>query len=143
MLWRGLTRENEGGETTDMDDFLSEEACVPNLNAATIAGKVTEWKPLKISESSGKITALSFTVGYQKTWPNGAVQTIPIRCYVTGEERIEKLGWLKPDEVVLVRGEITNTGSIYALQLEWLSRPEREPGEDDAYLAGMLTSKED
>jgi hypothetical protein len=125
-----------------MDDFLSEEACVPNLNAATIAGRVKEWKPVKIDEASGRITALSFTVGYQKTWPNGHTQEIPIRCYVSGAERIATLGWLNPGEVVLVQGEVTDKGAVYAYRLEWLSRPAREPGADDAYLAGMLTSKE-
>jgi hypothetical protein len=115
-----------------MGDFLTEEDCAPNLNSATLGGKV-----LKVDALPGEATGLTFTIAYKKHWPNGAVQTIPIRCYVIGAERVEKLSWLKPGETVLVHGEITNKGAVYAHQLEWLSRPMREPGEDDAYLAGM------
>ena len=121
-----------------MSDFLTEAECVPNLNSATIAGQLKDWKPVKISKPDGMITALSFRVAYQKTWPNGSTQEIEITCYVTGEERIKKLGWLNhPDEFVLVRGEVTNKGAVYAHQVEWLSKPARERGEDDAYLAGV------
>ncbi len=120
-----------------MSDFLTEAECVPNMNAATIGGKV-----LKVEALTGEATGFVFTIGYEKSWPNGHVQTIPIRCYVTGAERVEKLGWLKTGEWVLAHGEVTNKGAVYAHQLEWLSRPPCEPGEDDAYLAGMLTSRE-
>jgi hypothetical protein len=120
-----------------MSDFLTWEECVANMNTATIAGKV-----LKVETLTGKATGFALTIGYEKRWPNGSVQTIPIRCYVTGAERVEKLSWLKPGECVLVHGEVTDKSAVYAHQLEWLSRPPREPGEDDAYLAGMQTSKE-
>jgi hypothetical protein len=118
-----------------MDDFLREQACQPNLNAATIAGKVVKVEPLK-----GKAVGLSFVVGYEKHWPNGGSQEIPLRCYLTGAERTEKAGWLKPGEVVLVHGEVTDRGAVYAHQLTQLSKPEREPGDDDAFLAGMQRS---
>jgi hypothetical protein len=36
-----------------------------------------------------------------------------------------------------VHGEVTDKGAVYALRLEQLSIPERVPGEDDEYLAGM------
>jgi hypothetical protein len=121
-----------------MDDFLSYEDCIANVNIATIAGKVTDWKPVKI-DPSGMITALSFTIGYQKTWPNGGRSEIPIRCYVTGTERVQRLNWLNdPDPFVLVHGEVTDKGAVYAHQVEWLSRPPRAPGEGDAYLSGVL-----
>lgn len=118
-----------------MNDFLTREQCAPNMNAATIAGKA-----INVELLTGKTPALRFIVGYQKHWPSGGVQEIPIRCYVTGAGRIEKLGWLKPGEVVLVKDEVTDKGAVYAHQLEHLSRPERESGEDDAYLAGMQRS---
>jgi hypothetical protein len=76
-------------------------------------------------------------IGYIKHWANGGSQEIPIRCYATGAERVEKLGWLKVGEVVLVHGEVTDKGAIYAHQLEQPSKPARQPGEDDQFLAGM------
>jgi len=51
-----------------MDDFLSVEACMPNLNTATIAGKV-----IKVEELKGKSVGLAFVVGFQKHWPSGTV----------------------------------------------------------------------
>jgi hypothetical protein len=121
---------------TVMDDFLSYEACIANMNTATLAGKV-----LKVEALTGKATGIAFTIDYQKHWPNGNTQSIPIRCYVTGADRLEKLSWLKAGEWVLACGEITDKGAVYAHQVEWLSRPPREPGEDDAYLAGVLESR--
>jgi hypothetical protein len=120
-----------------MDEmFLTEADCAPNLNAATIAGKVITVEPL-----SGKTTGLAFTVGYLKHWPNGGSQEIPVRCYVTGE-RVEKLkSWMKAGEVVLVHGEITDKNAVYGHQVEQLSKPERHPGADDEYLAGMPRSR--
>jgi hypothetical protein len=120
-----------------MNDFLTWEDCVVNMNTATIAGEV-----LKVESLTGKATGFAFTIGYQKQWPNGNTQTIPIRCYVTGAERAEKLGWLQPGAWALVHGEVTDKGTVYARQLEWLSRPAREASEDDAYLAGILASNE-
>jgi hypothetical protein len=90
-----------------MDDFLSVEACRPHMNAATIAGKVIKVEPL-----TGKTAGSAVTVGYTKTWPSGGTQEIPLRCSVTGAERLEKLSWLKAGEVVLVRGEVTNRGAV-------------------------------
>jgi hypothetical protein len=115
-----------------MSDFLSEDECIPNMNTCTIAGRVIKVGPLQ-----GKSVGISCVVGYQKHWPNGSTQEIPLRCYVTGQERIEKLSWLKAGEVVLVSGEVTDKGSVYAHRLEQLSKPEREPGDDDAYVRGM------
>jgi hypothetical protein len=119
-----------------MSDFLTEAECSPNMNAATIAGKVIKVEPL-----SSKTPGLSIVVGYMKQWPNGGSQEIPLRCYVTGATRLEKLGWLKVGEFILAHGELTDRGALYAHQLEWLSKPPREPGEDDAYLAGMQASQ--
>jgi hypothetical protein len=115
-----------------MSDVVSEADCMPNMNAATIAGKVLKVEPL-----SGKTLGLSLVVGYMKHWPNGGSQEIPLRCYATGAERIDKLGWLKAGEVVLVHGEVTDKGAIYAYRLEQLSKPARQPGEGDQYLAHM------
>lgn len=115
-----------------MDDFLSEADCMPNLNSATVAGKVIKVEPL-----TGKAIGLSILVGYQKQWPNGGNQEILIRCYVTGAERTEKLSWVKAGEVVLVSGEVTDKGAVYARQVVQLSTSERESGHDDAYLTGM------
>jgi hypothetical protein len=39
--------------------------------------------------------------------------------------------------VVLVHGEVTDKGAIYAHQLEQLSKPARHPGEGDQFLAGI------
>jgi hypothetical protein len=109
-----------------MSDFLSEADCIPNMNTTTIAGKVIKVEPL-----NGKTPGLSFVVGYVKHWPNGGTQEIPLRCYLTGPERIEKASWLKMGEVVLVHGEVTDKGAIYAHQLEQLSKPTRQSGEGD------------
>jgi hypothetical protein len=92
-----------------MSDVLTRKECVANLNTATMAGKV-----LKVEALTGKATGFAFTIGYEKHWPNGSVQTIPIRCYVTGAERVAKLRWLKPGEVVLVHGEVTERRRLCA-----------------------------
>ena len=115
-----------------MHDFLTEADCAPNINTVVLAGKV-----IKREELKGKSVGIVFTVGYQKHWPSGGVQEIRIRYYVSGQERIEKLSWLQVGEVVLVKGEVTDKGSVYVLQTEQLSNPEREPGDDDEYLAGV------
>jgi hypothetical protein len=101
-----------------MDD--SYEDCLVNLNTVTVAGKVAS-----VEKISGKVPGLVFIISYQKHWPSGGVQEIPIRCYVSGEARIEKLDWLRPGEWVLAHGEVTDKGSIYAHQIEQLSRPSR------------------
>jgi hypothetical protein len=119
-----------------MSDFLTQEECAPNLNSATIAGKVTKAEPL-----TGKTPGLTFVVGYQKHWPNGGTQEIPIRCYVTGQERVEKLHWLQPGETILAHSEITDRGALYCHQIEHLSKPERVPGEGDEFLAGLQRSR--
>jgi hypothetical protein len=103
-----------------------------DMNVATIARKV-----IKVESLKGKPVGISFILGYQQHWANGSVQEIAIRCYVSGAERIEKLRWLKAGEVVLAHGEVTDRGSVYALQTEHLSKPERVPGENDESLAGM------
>jgi hypothetical protein len=121
-----------------MTDFLSEDDCIPNLNTVTVAGKVIRAEPL-----AGKSVGISFTIGYQKHWPSGGTQEIPIRCYVTGTERVDKLRWLKAGEIVLVAGEVTDKNAVYAHRIEQLSKPEREPGsDDDAYLTGMQQSRD-
>jgi hypothetical protein len=98
-----------------MADFLTEQDCAPNLNSATIAGKV-----IKVEKVSGKTVGLVFHVGYQKHWKTG-VQEIPIKCYISGAERIEKLNWLKAGAMALVSGEIDSKGSVYAMRVEDLS----------------------
>jgi hypothetical protein len=118
-------------EELAMDDFLREEDCVPNLNTATIAGKVIKVEPIQ-----GKSVGISFIVGYQKHWPSG-VQEISITCYVSGAERIEKLRWLKVGEVVLARGELTDKGSLYAHQIEQLSTPAKTSEDVDGFFARM------
>jgi hypothetical protein len=45
-----------------------------------------------------------------------------------GEERVERAKWLKPGAVLLVKGEITETGVVYALQLESLAAREHASG---------------
>jgi hypothetical protein len=120
-----------------MDDhFLAESDCLPNLNTATIAGKV-----VRVESLQGKVPGLALTISYTKHWPNGGTQDIPIRIYVMGEARLKKLAWMKPGEVALVHGEVTDKNAVYAYQIEWLSKPERQPGEDDAFLTGMQTSQ--
>jgi hypothetical protein len=119
-----------------MSDFLTEADCVPNLNTATIAGKVIKVEPLH-----GKVPGLTFIVGYMKTWPSGGTQEIPIRCYVSGAARVDQLQWMKPGEVILAHGEITDRNALYCYQVEWLSKPEREPGEGDQYLTGLQRSQ--
>jgi hypothetical protein len=114
-----------------MADFLSEQDCQPNMNSATIAGKV-----IKREEFKGKVVGLSFVISYKKTWPSG-VQEIPIKCFVSGQDRIDKLQWLKKDEVILVKGEVTERG-VYAWQIQQLSKASREPGEDDEYLTRAM-----
>jgi hypothetical protein len=84
----------------------------------------------------GEVIGISFVIGYVRHWPN-ATQEIPIKCYLTSQERTEKASWLKAGEWALVHGEVTDRGSMYVLQLEHLSKPERVPGEDNEYLTGM------
>jgi hypothetical protein len=119
-----------------MSDFLTQEECAPNLNSATIAGKV-----IKVEALSSKTPGLRVTIGYQKTWQNGGTQEIPISCYVSGAERIAQLDWLKVGEVVVIHGEVTDKGSVYAHLIERPYHVAREPGEDDAFLAGMQRSQ--
>jgi hypothetical protein len=118
-----------------MADAVPYEDSVVNFNSATVGGQV-----IKVEQLSGKTVGLVFHVGFEKRWPSGT-QEIPIRCYVSGAERIAKLGWLKSGAWALVRGEITDRGSVYALEIQQLSKAGREPGEDDEYLAGMQRSR--
>jgi hypothetical protein len=114
-----------------MDDFLTFEDNVINLNTVTLAGKV-----VSVEKISGKAVGLMFMVAYQKHWPSGNVQQIDIKCYTSGEARLEKLDWLKAGEWALVSGEATNRGNVYAYQIQQLSRP--DTGDDlDAYFARM------
>jgi hypothetical protein len=119
-----------------MREFLTEADCAPNLNSATVAGKVIEVKPL-----NGKVPAITFLISYQKCWPSGGVQEIPIRAYVSGAERVQQLSWMQPGETIVVVGEVTDRNAIYCHRVEWLSRPERQPGEDDEFLAGLQRSQ--
>jgi hypothetical protein len=112
-----------------MDDFLTEEDCTPNLNTYTGAGKVSKIEPL-----TGKTPGLAFTIDYKKQWPNGHEDTWPIRCYVSGTERVENLRWMKVGEIIVVRGEVTNHNTIYAYRVEpWspLPRDAADLDEDD------------
>jgi hypothetical protein len=90
-----------------VSDFLTEQDCVPNLNVATLAGNIIKVEPL-----NGKTPGLSFVVGYMNTWPNRGTQEIPIRCYLTRAECVDKAKWLRPGEVVLVHGEVTDKGAV-------------------------------
>jgi hypothetical protein len=120
-----------------MDDRpLTEDECQPNLNTATIAGKVIKVEPIQ-----GKSVGISFIVGYQKHWPSG-VQEIPIKCYISGAERTEKLRWLKVGEVVLVKGELTDNGRVYAHQLEQLSRSGRASEDVDGFFQRMAAESQ-
>ena len=119
-----------------MSEFLEYEDCLANVNSVVLAGRVVKVEPL-----TGKATGIAFTVGYEKHWPNGQVQTIPIVCYITGPERLAQLRWLQPGEWVLVHhAEVTNTGAVYVNRVEWLSRPPRESGEEDLYLSEAHSS---
>jgi hypothetical protein len=111
------------------------EELAPNLNTATISGRLTKVEPM-----SGKTAGMTFEIAYRKTWPNGHTDLISIPCVVTGSERIDKIKSLKVGELVIVRGEATNRGNIYAFDVQpWIS-PVREAG-DDAYIAGMQRSR--
>jgi hypothetical protein len=115
------------------EHVFTEQDCMPNLNMATIAGKV-----ISVELLAGKTPGLRFVVGYTKTWPSGGTSEIPIRCYITGAEQVEKLSWLNTGEVVLIKGEVTDKNAVYAHVVQHLSKPEREPGSnDDAYVTGM------
>jgi hypothetical protein len=115
-----------------MSDFLTEQDCAPNLNTATVAGKV-----LKVERLTGKTPGISFHIGYQKHWPSGGVQEIPIKCYASGEARLEKLSWLKSGEYVLVHGEVTDKGAVYAHQIEQLSATGRSSEGVDGFFTRM------
>jgi hypothetical protein len=114
-----------------MPDVLSEEDSLPNLNTCCLAGTVRTVHPLP-----GKTPGLSFVVRYLKHWPSGDTQEIGIPCYLTGQQRVEQASWVKPGEVVIVSGEVTDRGAIYAHRVQPWVRPPREPGADDEYLAG-------
>jgi hypothetical protein len=103
-----------------MNEFLNEEDCLPNLNSATVAGKV-----IKVERLAGKIAGLAFVIGYAKHWPNGGTQEIPIRAYTTGS-RVDTLGWLRVGETVLIRGEIAEKNGVYAREILHLSAPKRQ-----------------
>ena len=64
------------------------------------------------------------------------MQELPVKCHVSETERVEKLQWGKAGEVGLIHGEMTAHNAVYARQIEALSKPERVPGKDDAFLAG-------
>lgn len=117
-----------------MTEFLDESECLPNMNSCTVAGKVVRAEPLQ-----GKTPGMAFTISYTKRWPSGGSSEIPIRCYMTGAERTEKLSWLKVGEVVLVAGEITDKNAVFGHRVERLSTPARDHGAEaeDAYLRGM------
>ena len=112
-------------------DFQTEADCEPNLNSATIAGKVIKSEVIK-----GKTVGLVFIVGYQKHWPSGT-QEIPLRCYISGQERVENLRWLKAGEVVLVKGEVTDKGSVYAHQIEQFSKAGHDAEDLDGFFERM------
>jgi hypothetical protein len=122
-----------------MNGFIDHKDCTPNLNTATIAGKVITVEPWQ-----GRVAVLMFTVGYLKTWPaSGDREEIKLRCYLTGKERIDHASGLQPGEVVLVHGEVTDKGAIYAHELERLSRSAYQSDEDDQFLAGMLRHQQE
>jgi hypothetical protein len=56
---------------------------------------------------------------------------------MSGTERVEKFQWMKPGGVVLIYVEMSDRNAVYAHQIEWLSKPERVPGKNDTFLAGM------
>jgi hypothetical protein len=45
-----------------VDDFLSEQDCLPNMNSCVLAGKVIK----TIETLKGKSVDISFVVGFQK-----------------------------------------------------------------------------
>jgi hypothetical protein len=109
------------------------EELAPNLNSWTGTGKVSKVEPL-----TGKTPGLAFTMDYKKIWPNGGTDIWPIRCYVSGAERVEKLKtWLKSNEVVVIRGELTNRSTIYAHVVEpWNPLPKDAFDEDNFPMPG-------
>jgi hypothetical protein len=112
-------------------EFQTEADCLPNINNVVVAGKIVQVEPL-----AGKVVGLRFQLAYQKHWPDGHVQEIRIPCYLTGQARTDKADWLTAGEWVLVRGEVTDRGAVYALQIEQLSKATRSHP-DDAYLQGL------
>jgi hypothetical protein len=115
-----------------MDDYepLPVADLAPNLNSWTGAGKISKVEPL-----SGKTPGLAFTLDYKKVWPKGGKDTRPIRCYVSGKEKVEKLQtWLKINTVAIVRGELTNQATVYAHLVEPWFPPAKEEvlDEDDS-----------
>jgi hypothetical protein len=59
--------------------------------------------------------------------------------YLTGAERVAKLDWLKVGEVVVIHGEVTDKGAVYAHVIERPYRVDREPSKDDAFLTGAIS----
>src|SRR5262245_26109307 len=117
-----------------MEDYqpLGPEELAPNINTATVAGRVT-----KVEKLTGKTPGLSFIIAYQKHWPSGGVQEVGIKCYVSGESRLEKLAWLKPGAWALAHGELTSAGSVYAHRLEELSASGQPSDDLDEYFERM------
>jgi hypothetical protein len=111
-------RQNMKG--IEMNNFLTEENGGLNLNSYVGAGRVSRIEPL-----TGRTPGLAFSIDYQKTWPSGDRDIWPIWCYVAGAERLEQLKWMKVNEMVVVRGEVTNRNNIYAYQVEpWTAPPQ-------------------
>jgi hypothetical protein len=107
--------------------FLTIADCQPNLNTYTGAGKVSKIEPL-----TGKTPGLALIIDYKKVWPAGHADIWPIRCYVSGAERVERLKWMKVHDKVVVRGEVTNRNTIYAHVVgPWSPPPKDEFDEDE------------
>jgi hypothetical protein len=100
------------------DQFLAEADHFPNLNSVTLAGVVTA-----VDRPAGQTPTLTFTISHRKHWPRGT-QAVPLTCLTTGH-RVAPLSWLQPGETVLVHGELTGEGTVYARTVERLSRPGR------------------
>ena len=70
------------------------------------------------------------------------MQEISITCYVSGQERLQKLGWLKVGKVVLVKGEVTDQGRVYVHQVAQLSVSGRPSDDVDAFFQRMAVETE-
>jgi hypothetical protein len=63
--------------------------------------------------------------------------TLERRGVSAQQERIDKLRWLKAGEVVLVKGEVTDRGSVYVHQVEQLSASGRASEDVDGFFQRM------
>jgi single-stranded DNA-binding protein len=124
----------------DDDGFLSADEMRPNVNHATLAGRVGK---KFVRPSSDNHDALRFLVHVEKTLMDGRRITTAIPCCVAGKSAAAISAWLKADQTVAIEGELqrrrnASTGDegleVYCRRIERLDPPApREPGDDDPW----------